>query len=117
MSIVDISQHHNVHSLFQYNVTINISWFSYCTSLPICVCISVLIPLSLSLFFRRMFGNLTELRGDKYAVAIDSAPPDVFVIIHIYDEVRTLTLTLLLLLLLIYCLVLYHMCQAEQMSC
>ncbi|XP_019851966.1 PREDICTED: phosducin-like protein [Amphimedon queenslandica] len=35
---------------------------------------------------RRMFGNLTELRGDKYAVAIDSAPPDVFVIIHIYDE-------------------------------
>ena len=37
-----------------------------------------------------MFGNLTELRGDKYASAIDSAPADVFVIIHIYDEVKCL---------------------------
>ena len=89
--------------MFQYNVMINISCTSLCTSLPICVSCLVLIPSSLSLSLslplppslslnRRMFGNLTELRGDKYASAIDSAPPDVFVVIHIYDEVILLLL-------------------------
>lgn len=38
--------------------------------------------------FRKIFGNLTEIRGDKYASTIDSAPSNVFLIIHIYDEVR-----------------------------
>lgn len=36
---------------------------------------------------RRIFGHFTELRGDKYASTIDSAPADVFLVIHIYDEV------------------------------
>ena len=36
---------------------------------------------------RRYFGNLLEIRGDKFADVIDNAPSDVFVIIHIYDEV------------------------------
>jgi hypothetical protein len=35
---------------------------------------------------RKIFGNLTELRGDKFTNAIDSAPPEAFVVIHIYDE-------------------------------
>lgn len=37
--------------------------------------------------FRKIYGNLTEVRGDKFASAIDSTPPDTFVIIHIYDDV------------------------------
>ena len=39
-------------------------------------------------FNRKIFGNLTELRGDKFANAIDSAPQDCFVVMHIYDEVN-----------------------------
>lgn len=35
---------------------------------------------------RRYFGNLLEIRGDKFADVIDNAPSNVFVIIHIYDE-------------------------------
>lgn len=35
---------------------------------------------------RRYYGNLFEIRGDKYADVIDNAPKDVIVIIHIYDE-------------------------------
>jgi len=37
---------------------------------------------------RVIFGNLVEVRGDKYANIIDSAPPKTFVVMHIYDEVR-----------------------------
>lgn len=35
---------------------------------------------------RQRFGNLVEVRGDKYATVIDGAPKDIFVVIHIYDE-------------------------------
>lgn len=35
---------------------------------------------------RIIFGNLVEIRGDKYASIIDSAPPTTLVIIHIYDD-------------------------------
>lgn len=35
---------------------------------------------------RVIFGNLVEVRGDKYANIIDSAPPKTFVVMHIYDE-------------------------------
>ena len=41
---------------------------------------------------RRYYGNLFEIRGDKYADVIDNAPKDVIVIIHIYDEVGRLCL-------------------------
>ena len=34
-----------------------------------------------------MFGNLIEIRGDKIDNVIESAPPQTFIIIHIYDEV------------------------------
>ena len=37
---------------------------------------------------RVIFGNLVEVRGDRYANIIDSAPPQTFIIMHIYDEVR-----------------------------
>ena len=42
---------------------------------------------------RVIFGNLVEVRGDRYANTIDSAPPQTFVIMHIYDEVRLHTRT------------------------
>lgn len=35
---------------------------------------------------RQRFGNLIEVRGDKYATVIDGAPKEIFVVIHIYDE-------------------------------
>ena len=45
--------------------------------------------LSIIIICRQRFGNLVEVRGDKYATVIDGAPKDIFVLIHIYDEVRT----------------------------
>ena len=36
---------------------------------------------------RQRFGNLVEVRGDQYATIIDAAPKEIFVVIHIYDEV------------------------------
>lgn len=35
---------------------------------------------------RKRFGNLVEVRGDKYDVLIDNSPPGVMLIIHIYNE-------------------------------
>lgn len=35
---------------------------------------------------RKRFGNLVEVRGDKYDVLIDNCPPGVLLIIHIYNE-------------------------------
>lgn len=35
---------------------------------------------------RVLFGNLVEIRGDRYASIIDSAPSEAYVIMHIYDE-------------------------------
>ena len=42
---------------------------------------------TLSCCFRKRFGNLVEVRGDKYDLLIDKSPPGVIVIIHIYSEV------------------------------
>lgn len=36
---------------------------------------------------RVIFGNLLEIRGSKLDSVIESAPPQTFVIIHIYDEI------------------------------
>ena len=38
---------------------------------------------------RVIFGNLVEVRGDRYANIIDSAPPQTFIIMHIYDEIAS----------------------------
>ncbi|KAL5515158.1 hypothetical protein EMCRGX_G000286 [Ephydatia muelleri] len=35
---------------------------------------------------RVLFGNLVEIRADRYASIIDTAPPQTFVVMHIYDE-------------------------------
>ncbi|XP_064399914.1 phosducin-like protein [Halichondria panicea] len=35
---------------------------------------------------RQRFGNLVEVRGDKYDHYIENSPPQTFVIMHIYDE-------------------------------
>ena len=43
--------------------------------------------------FRKRFGNLVEVRGDKYAMLIDNSPPGVILIIHIYSEVCCITYT------------------------
>ncbi len=40
---------------------------------------------------RQRFGNLVEVRGDKYDHYIENSPPQTFVIMHIYDEVHTHT--------------------------
>ena len=36
---------------------------------------------------RVIFGHLLEVRGDKYATVIDTAPSQTLVLLHIYDEV------------------------------
>ena len=36
---------------------------------------------------RVLFGNLVEIRGENYAVTIDDAPANTFIVLHIYDEV------------------------------
>ena len=39
-------------------------------------------------FCRVLFGNLVEIRADRYASIIDTAPPQTYIVMHIYDEVR-----------------------------
>ena len=34
-----------------------------------------------------MFGNLIEIRGSKIDNVVEAAPPQTFIVIHIYDEV------------------------------
>ena len=34
-----------------------------------------------------MFGNLIEIRGSKIDNVVETAPPQTFIVIHIYDEV------------------------------
>ncbi|CAI8012342.1 Phosducin-like protein [Geodia barretti] len=36
---------------------------------------------------RMMFGNLIEIRGSKIDNVVETAPPQTFIVIHIYDEV------------------------------
>jgi hypothetical protein len=35
---------------------------------------------------RVMFGNLIEIRGSRYDNVVETAPPQTFIVIHIYDE-------------------------------
>ena len=34
-----------------------------------------------------MFGNLIEIKGSKMDNVVETAPPQTFIVIHIYDEV------------------------------